>query len=70
VIEARSEIERMVAAGYGSTAIARSLNARRIPTSSGRGYWWPETVKRQLDPESWRDYVRRYRARQRRRLQP
>lgn len=59
----------MRGAGYGPTVIARSLNRRGVPTPSGRGRWWPETVKRYGDPgaaEAWRRYIADYRARQRR----
>ena len=66
-VEARAEIVRLQAAGYGYTTIANSLNRRGVPTPSGRGRWHPETVKRHLDPGPWRDYIRRYRARQVRR---
>jgi hypothetical protein len=62
VVRAVPEIVRMQAAGYGFTAIARSLNKRRIPTPSGRGRWHPDTVKRHLNPGPWRDYMRQYRA--------
>ena len=60
-VEARSEIARLQARGYGWTAIARSLNGRRVPTPSGRGRWHPDTVRRHIDPAPWRDYIRRYR---------
>lgn len=56
------EILRLQAQGYGPSAIARSLNRRRIPTPSGRGRWHPETVKRHIDPGPWREYMRQYRA--------
>jgi hypothetical protein len=61
-IEARAEIARLHADGHGPTAIARSLNARGIPTPTGRGRWYPETVQRHHDPAAWREYMRRYRA--------
>jgi hypothetical protein len=64
-IEARAEIARLRAAGYGATPIARSLNARGIPTPSGRGQWWPATVLRHADPGPWTAYIRRYRAQRR-----
>jgi hypothetical protein len=62
-IEARAEIVRLRAGGLGATAIAQSLNRRAVPTPTGRGRWWPETVKRHVDPGPWRDYMRRYRIR-------
>jgi Recombinase len=62
-MEARAEIARLKAEGYGPTAIARSLNARRVPTASGRGMWYPDTVRRSLEPAKWAAYIRRYRAR-------
>ena len=64
-VQAGPEIMRLKAQGYGPSAIARSLNRRNIPTMSGRGRWHPDTVKRYVDPAPWRDYMRRYRARQR-----
>lgn len=64
--DARVEINRLRAAGYGPTAIARSLNARGIPTPTGRGGWWPQTVRRHVDPAPWAAYIRtKYRPRQR-----
>jgi hypothetical protein len=57
------EIARMSADGYGPTAIALSLNARGVPTPSGRGQWWPATVYRHGNPQAraaWAGYVRSY----------
>lgn len=65
-VQARPEIVRLQAQGYGPTAIARSLNRRRIPTPSGRGRWHPETVQRHVNPGPWADTMRRYRAARRR----
>lgn len=62
-IEARAVIAQLRADGLGSVEIARTLNRRAIPTPSGRGRWWPETVRRHVDPGPWRDYIRRYRLR-------
>lgn len=62
VVEARAEIVRLKAQGYGPTAIARSLNARGVATPTGRGYWHPATVTRHLHPIPWANYVRQYRA--------
>jgi hypothetical protein len=62
-LEARAEISRLLAAGYGHTSIARSLNARAVPTPTGRGQWWPASVRRHVEPGPWAAYVRRYRAR-------
>src|SRR5204862_1102854 len=62
-ISARAEILRLEAAGYGSTVIARSLNVRGVPTPTGRGRWWPETVRRHVHPEPWAAYQRSYRRR-------
>lgn len=64
-IEARAEIVRLKAQGVGHTQIAKSLNTRGVPTPTGRGVWWPDTVKRHVDPVPWRDYIRRYRLRHR-----
>jgi hypothetical protein len=69
-IRADAEIGRLRAAGYGTTAIARSLNSRGIPTPSGRGQWWPDTVRRHADPIArarWAHYVAGYRQGLRRR---
>jgi Recombinase len=60
-LQARTEIARLQARGYGWTAIARSLNNRNIPTPSGRGRWHPDSVRRHIHPAPWRDYIRRYR---------
>jgi len=60
-IEARAEIARLLAAGYGHTSIAHSLNARAVPTPTGRGQWWPASVRRHVEPGPWAAYVRRYR---------
>lgn len=60
-IEAAAEIQRMLAAGYRHTSIARSLNARAVPTPTGRGQWWPASVRRHVEPGPWAAYVRRYR---------
>ena len=65
-VSAHTEIVRLRAAGYGPTGIARSLNKRQIPTPSGKGRWHPQTVARYVDPAPWRDYMRRYRAANRR----
>jgi hypothetical protein len=62
-LDARAEIARLRAAGYGPTVIARTLNARGVATPTGRGIWWPETVKRHVDPLPWRAYMRAYRGR-------
>ena len=70
-VNAAAEISRLTAAGYGATAVARSLNSRGIPTPTGRGRWHPETVRRHADPitrRRWAAYMRRYRDRDRDRL--
>jgi hypothetical protein len=61
-VEAKAEILRLRAAGFGHSEIARTLNARAIPTPTGRGQWWPDTVKRHVNPGPWRAYIRRYRS--------
>lgn len=61
-LQARAEIVRLQAEGYGLAKIARSLNTRQVPTPSGRGQWWPDTVRRHVDPGPWAAYIRRYRA--------
>lgn len=61
-VDARAEIVRLRAEGYGPTTIARSLNARGVSTPTGRGVWWPATVRRHVDPGPWAAYVRRYRG--------
>jgi len=62
-LNARAEIARLQAAGYGTTVIARTLNARGVPTPTGRGMWWPDTVRRHVEPAGWAEYMRRYRRR-------
>lgn len=62
-IAARAEIVRLQAGGYGPTEIARTLNVRGVPTPTGRGIWWPETVKRHVDGAAWAAYMRSYRGR-------
>jgi hypothetical protein len=49
--------------GHGFTVIARTLNERGIPTSSGRGQWWPATVRAAITPGYWAGYMRAYRRR-------
>jgi hypothetical protein len=69
-VNARAEISRLRAAGYGAAETARSLNARGVPTPTGRGKWWPETVRRHADPAvtlAWRRYMADYRSRAARR---
>jgi hypothetical protein len=65
ILTARAEIQRMRAAGYGRTEIARTLNIRGVPTPSGRGQWWADTVRRFVEPQPWSEYMRDYRARRR-----
>jgi hypothetical protein len=60
---ARGEIARLRAAGLGWKAIARDLNDRQVPTPSGRGRWWPESVRRHYEPGAWSAYMRAYRQR-------
>lgn len=60
-VDARAEIVRLQAQGFTAGEISNRLNARKVPTSSGRGQWWPGTVRRAIDPVSWRNYIRRYR---------
>jgi Recombinase len=61
--EVADEIRRMSAAGYGRPTIAATLNRRGVPTASGRGRWWPETVHAVLDDNAYRrQYQRQYRA--------
>ena len=64
-VQARAEIVRLQSEGYGPTHIARSLNARAIPTPSGRGRWYPESVQRHVNPQPWARQIARYRARRR-----
>jgi hypothetical protein len=66
-VDAHVEISRMLDDGYSRAEIARSLNARSIPTPSGRGRWWPSSVWRggtTQGREEWAAYMRRYKHRQ------
>lgn len=65
-IEARAAIVQLRADGHGRKLIARTLNARGIPTPSGRGSWHPSTVRHFEDPSGWAMYMRRYKAARRR----
>jgi hypothetical protein len=58
------EIGRLRGQGLGWTAVARSLNARGIPTPSGRGQWWPSSAMRHTSPhrDAWAAYMRAYRG--------
>lgn len=50
--------------GYGD--IAAVLNARNVPTRTGRGRWHAETVRRHYDPvarQTWARYIARYKTR-------
>jgi len=50
--------------GYGD--IAAVLNARNVPTRTGRGRWHAETVRRHYDPAArrvWAEYIARYKTR-------
>ena len=62
-MSARVIIARLSAEGMGPTAIARHLNATGVPTPSGRGRWYCETVHRHgAGREGWATYMRNYRA--------
>jgi len=57
-------VDDLAARGYGRHTIAAVLNARQVPTASGRGQWWPSTVAAVLDRGAYRrTYQRAYRAR-------
>lgn len=62
-IEARALIGRLSAEGLGVTAIANRLNRTGVATPSGRGRWYPVTVKRHAHPEAWAAWMREYRRR-------
>jgi len=64
-LEARAVIVDLKAEGYGNTEIARVLNARGVPTTSGRGQWHPRTVMHCVNPEQWAAYIRDYKRRHR-----
>jgi hypothetical protein len=57
----QDEIMRMRKAGESWRSIAAALNARKVPTSSGRGVWYASTVMRGLDGSRWAAYMRDYR---------
>jgi hypothetical protein len=59
-------IAAMAARGLRASAIAHRLNVAGVPTGSGRGRWYGETVQRRVDRAGWNAYMRAYRARQRR----
>jgi hypothetical protein len=65
VTAARPVIGQLRAAGLGWSSVARRLNATGVPTPSGRGRWYSETVMRHADPERHAAYMRDYRARRR-----
>lgn len=67
---AKEQIGELRERGYSYTDIARSLNQRRVPTPSGRGQWWRDSVQRHYDAhsaEKWKMSVRRYRQTHQRR---
>ncbi len=55
------DIARLRADGHGVTAIARWLNDNGVPTASGRGLWYPETVHRRLHRARHAAYMRDWR---------
>lgn len=58
-------VEDLTARGYSTHTVAAALNARQVPTASGRGQWWPATVAAVLDRGAYRrTYMRAYRARE------
>jgi hypothetical protein len=64
--QVRPMIHTLRAQGMGPTAIARMLNAQRVPTPSGLlGRWRPETVWRVEDPARAAAYMREWRRRPR-----
>ncbi len=62
IMSARPVIAGLRAEGNSWAAIARTLNAGGVPTPTGRGRWWGESVHRHADPEAWAAYMRHYRA--------
>jgi hypothetical protein len=62
-LSAEAEISQLQAHGLGRSQISASLNARGIPTPSGRGRWHPSTVYRVTHREEWARYMRHYRRR-------
>ena len=64
--DARAEIARLRASGQSWRAVAHTLNQAGIPTPTGRGSWWPQTVMRHADQRArsdWSAYIARYRQR-------
>lgn len=60
---ARPLIAELLAAGYTAGRIAHRLNAEQIATPSGRGRWYPSSVRNHAHPERWAQYMRDYRHR-------
>jgi hypothetical protein len=53
-------VRELRAAGYSWHVIARTLNARGVPTPTGSGQWWPASAMRHYDPvarDAWRRYI-------------
>jgi hypothetical protein len=64
---ARPIIAALRAAGISWHGVARTLNAQGVPTPSGRGRWYGETVNRHANPTAHAAYMRDWRAGVRRR---
>lgn len=62
IMSARPVIAGLRAEGATWAGIARTLNARGVPTPTGRGRWWGESVARHANPDAWAAYMRHYRA--------
>lgn len=63
----RVVIAQLREAGLSWNAVARTLNRQGVPTPSGRGSWYGETVNRHANPHAHAAYMRDYRVGVRRR---
>ena len=63
-MDADKIISTMAAQGMTAYSIARALNAKGVPTPTGKGQWHHHTVERHMSVEArqrWADYMKHYR---------